>query len=537
MSQQIYLLAQRGCEERSVFIANFFEALAKKGDAKLLQPFGKSSVCGKNVECTQLYTMQDVMEMLSTKDTLSLYEEIKKRLASYEKNDYLLCVSSSEDSEFCDVESVLNEELPLVFGMPIIDTFCAAGMQYSALLVALRMHQQMRDEKYMGVLVTVVYACALSEAEKDALRAAWNTFATHHLCIVSGTEIETRCIEHITELVNKNKHGRRNALGVELTLYEKAKSKIQRIVLPEGNDKRVVAAAAYIAQHNIARVILLGVETEVKKLADELGVSLEGITIYDPVTSAFFEDYAQTYYELRKHKGMTPEKAREVMKSPSYFGTMMVYKNDADGMVSGAINTTADTIRPSLEFIKTKPGYSVVSSAFLMSIHNTLAIFADCAVNPNPTAAQLAEIAITSAETAKVFGIEPRVSMLSYSTGNSGQGPDVDLVKEATATAREKAPELALEGPLQYDASVDADVARIKLPNSAVAGRANVFIFPNLTAGNICYKAVQRTGASAYGPFLQGLKKPVNDLSRGCFVNDIVVTVAVTAIQAQESAS
>lgn len=230
---------------------------------------------------------------------------------------------------------------------------------------------------------------------------------------------------------------------------------------------------------------------------------------------------------------MTIERARDVMSDATYFATMMVKKDDADGMVSGAVNTTAHTIRPAFEFIKTKPGYSVVSSVFLMCLKDRVLVFGDCAVNPNPTSQQLAEIAVASADTAKVFGIEPRVAMLSYSTGTSGKGADVDVVVEATALAKEKAPQLSLEGPLQYDAAIDPTVAKTKLPNSQVAGRATVFIFPDLNTGNNTYKAVQRAaGAIAIGPVLQGLRKPVNDLSRGCLVPDIVNTVVITAIQA-----
>ena len=246
-----------------------------------------------------------------------------------------------------------------------------------------------------------------------------------------------------------------------------------------------------------------------------------------------FEEYAETYAELRKAKGVTIERARDVMSDATYFATMMVKKDDADGMVSGAVNTTAHTIRPAFEFIKTKPGFSVVSSVFLMCLKDRVLAFGDCAVNPNPTSQQLAEIALASAHTAKVFGIDPRVAMLSYSTGTSGKGADVDVVVEATKIAQEKAPELALEGPLQYDAAIDPTVAKTKLPDSKVAGQATVFIFPDLNTGNNTYKAVQRAAnAVAIGPVLQGLNKPVNDLSRGCTVPDIVNTVAITAIQA-----
>ncbi|MBO4684416.1 MAG: phosphate acetyltransferase, partial [Desulfovibrio sp.] len=298
-------------------------------------------------------------------------------------------------------------------------------------------------------------------------------------------------------------------------------------------EPRILKAADILLRREAADLVLLGDVEKIEAKARDLGADISKATVIDPVKSPDFEDYANTYYEARKHKGMTPERARDAMADATYYGTMMVKKGAADGMVSGAVNTTAHTIRPAFEFIKTRPGYSVVSSVFLMCLKDRVLAFGDCAVNPNPTAEQLAEIAITSAATAKVFGIEPRVAMLSYSTGKSGKGPDVDVVKEAVRIAQEKAPELALEGPLQYDAAIDPTVAQTKLPDSKVAGRATVFIFPDLNTGNNTYKAVQRAaGAIAIGPVLQGLRKPVNDLSRGCLVPDIVNTVIITAIQA-----
>ena len=245
--------------------------------------------------------------------------------------------------------------------------------------------------------------------------------------------------------------------------------------------------------------------------------------------------YVQTLYELRKHKNVTLEMARDLMLDVSYFGTMMVYKGDADGMVSGAAHTTQHTIRPALQFVKTKPGVSTVSSVFFMCLPNRVSIFGDCAVNPNPTSEQLADIAISSADTSKMFGIDPKVAMLSYSSGTSGEGEDVEKVRKATEIVRQKRPDLKVEGPIQYDAAVDPSVGKKKMPNSEVAGQASVLIFPDLNTGNNTYKAVQReTGALAIGPMLQGLNKPVNDLSRGCTVDDIFNTVVITAIQAQQ---
>lgn len=264
-------------------------------------------------------------------------------------------------------------------------------------------------------------------------------------------------------------------------------------------------------------------------------MDLNKIRIINPTSSAQFENYAQTLCELRKSKNLALDAARDLMADVSYFGTMMVFKGHADGMVSGAQHTTQHTIRPALQFVKTKPGISTVSSVFFMCLPDRVSVFGDCAVNPDPTAEQLAEIAISSAESSKAFGIEPRIAMLSYSSGTSGEGADVDKVRMATEIVKQKRPDLKVEGPIQYDAAVDPIVGKQKMPDSEVAGQASVLIFPDLNTGNNTYKAVQReTGALAIGPMLQGLNKPINDLSRGCTVDDIFNTVIITAIQAQD---
>jgi len=318
------------------------------------------------------------------------------------------------------------------------------------------------------------------------------------------------------------------------SLIEKARSERRRIVLPEGTEDRILRAVDSLSRRNVVDLTLLGDEDEIRDRADKLKIQLDGVEVINPATSDRLDGYAACYQELRRHKGVTLEAAREMMQDATYFGTMMVHRGDAHGMVSGSINTTAHTVRPAFEFIKTRDGFSLVSSVFFMCLPDRVLVYGDCAVNPNPTAEQLAEIAIASADTAAAFGIEPRVAMLSYATGQSGTGADVDKVRTATELARQRRPDLAIDGPLQYDAAVDAGVARTKLPDSSVAGRATVFIFPDLNTGNNTYKAVQRSaGAIAVGPVLQGLRKPVNDLSRGCTVPDIVNTVAITAIQAQ----
>ena len=323
-------------------------------------------------------------------------------------------------------------------------------------------------------------------------------------------------------------------LAFQADLIERARAERKRIVLPEPDDDRVLQAAAQVLAAGIADITFVGDADYVAKRAGELGLDLSAAQVVSVNDPAYLERYAEEFARLRAKKGVTLEQAREKVTDVSYFGTMMVHMGDADGMVSGAAHTTAHTIVPSFQIIKTAPGVSVVSSIFLMAMKDRVWAFGDCAVNPNPTAEQLADIAVTSARTAAQFGVTPRVAMLSYSTGTSGSGPDVDAVVEATRLAREKAPELAIEGPIQFDAAVDAAVASKKLPGSDVAGKATVFVFPSLEAGNIGYKAVQRSsGALAVGPVLQGLNKPVNDLSRGALVEDIVNTVALTAVQAQ----
>ena len=319
-------------------------------------------------------------------------------------------------------------------------------------------------------------------------------------------------------------------------MMEAARKANKRIVLPEGAEPRTVQAAAICHEKGLARCVLLAKREEVEAVAKEKGIALPAsLEIIDPAT--LVEQYVAPMCELRKSKGLTPEDARKQLQDTVVLGTMMMAQNDVDGLVSGAVHTTANTIRPALQLIKTAPGASIVSSVFFMLLPEQVVVYGDCAVNPNPTAEQLAEIAVQSAESAKAFGIDPRVAMISYSTIDSGSGPDVDLVIEATKLVKEKAPALAVDGPLQYDAAVVESVAKSKAPNSPVAGKANVFVFPNLTTGNCTYKAVQRNAnVLSVGPMLQGLRKPVNDLSRGALVEDIVYTIALTAIQATQIA-
>ncbi|MFB9877174.1 phosphate acetyltransferase [Planobispora siamensis] len=323
----------------------------------------------------------------------------------------------------------------------------------------------------------------------------------------------------------------------EHTLLERARADRRHIVLPEGEEERILRAADVLVRRGIVDLTLLGREEVVRRRIAELGLDLAGVTVADPLTSPLRDSFAEEYAALRAHKGITLERARDVLSDVNFFGTMMLHRGEVDGMVSGAAHTTAATILPAFQIIKTVPETSIVSSVFFMCLADRVLVYGDCAINPDPDAGQLADIAISSAHTAERFGVEPRVAMLSYSTGQSGHGADVDKVREATAMVAERAPGLLVEGPIQYDAAVDPRVAAAKLPGSQVAGRATVLIFPDLNTGNNTYKAVQRSaGAVAIGPVLQGLRKPVNDLSRGALVTDIVSTVAITAVQAQEVA-
>jgi len=319
-------------------------------------------------------------------------------------------------------------------------------------------------------------------------------------------------------------------------LVQKARADRRHIVLPEGDEPRILKAAVELLERGVVDITLLGSRENIQQSLRNHGISLDiaHVNIVDPATSPLLDKYAQRYFEMRRHRGVTLETARDTLLDSAYYGTMMVQEGHADGMVSGAVHTTQHTIRPALQFIKTRPGCSIVSSIFFMCLEEGVVVYGDCAVNPDPTAQELAEIAISSADTARDFGIEPKVALLSYSTGESGVGEEVDKVREAARLAKTLKPEIAIEGPIQYDAAVDEEVAALKMPGSAVAGHATVFVFPDLNTGNNTYKAVQReTGAIAIGPILQGLRKPVNDLSRGCTVDDIVNTVVITAIQAQ----
>ncbi|WP_327353358.1 phosphate acetyltransferase [Streptomyces sp. NBC_01304] len=338
----------------------------------------------------------------------------------------------------------------------------------------------------------------------------------------------------LSDRLSVARSGRVTPMMFEHKLIEQSRTNLRKVVLPEGTEERVLRAADVLLRRGVCELVLLGEEEAVRKKTADLGLSLDGAEVINPQTSPLRERFAAAYAQLRAHKGMTVELAHDVVTDVNYFGTLMVQEGLADGMVSGSVHSTAATIRPAFEIIKTKPDAKIVSSVFFMCLADKVLVYGDCAVNPDPNAEQLADIAVQSAATAEQFGVDPRIAMLSYSTGTSGSGADVDKVREATELVRSRRTDLKIEGPIQYDAAVEPSVAATKLPDSEVAGQASVLIFPDLNTGNNTYKAVQRSaGAIAVGPVLQGLRKPVNDLSRGALVQDIVNTVAITAIQAQ----
>jgi phosphate acetyltransferase len=345
-------------------------------------------------------------------------------------------------------------------------------------------------------------------------------------------------LDALEQRIEVSRTDRVTPLMFQYDLLQRARAGRRHIVLPEGGDERILRATEILMRRQVVDLTLLGDEEEVRGRIASLGVDIGDAQIIDPAESDLRERFADIYHELRQHKGVTRDAALEVMLDVSYFGTMMVHQGIADGMVSGAAHTTQHTIRPAFEVIRTAPGVSLVSSVFLMLLADRVLVYGDCAVNPHPDAEGLADIAISSAETAAAFGIEPRIAMLSYSTGASGKGHAVEQVRRATELVHERRPDIEVDGPIQYDAAVDASVGEAKMPGSAVAGRATVFIFPDLNTGNNTYKAVQRSsGAVAIGPVLQGLNNPVNDLSRGCLVEDVVNTVTITAVQAQTLAA
>lgn len=459
----------------------------------------------------------------------ALAQVVAARSAAGDEADVLVALGS----DFSDVSSLgelaFNAQAAANLNAPLVLVVPAKGRTPEQVRLAADLAVRETRAQHAVVAAVVATEAADADATVQALQGAAGYVAA------STDQGESLDAKALATAVLATDSQVRTPLAFVDELTRLARASKKTIVLPESSDDRILQSAAICLERGTANIILLGEKDAIEARCKELGISVEGAQIISPNDPELVEKFAQEYAVLRAKKGVTLEQARETLKDLSYFGTMMIHFGMADGMVSGAVNTTANTIKPSFEFIKTKPGAKVVSSSFLMCMPDRVLVMGDSAVNPNPTPEQLADIAIGCAETAARFGIDPRVAMLSYSTAGSGKGPDVDAVIEATKIAQELRPDLKIEGPIQFDAAMDPTVGKKKMPGSEVAGQATVYIFPDLNTGNNTYKAIQRTsGALAIGPILQGLNKPVNDLSRGALVDDIVNTVAITAIQAQD---
>ncbi len=525
----------------SLFITSFGESLAKALFAKaILEEIGeKNSVLYKPViscktcssckeNCESSFTFDEAAQLLAVGEKAFMVDKI---LADYsaltKKYDFVVC----EGSDYKTLGKIVEFDLM---------TSIASNLDVPMVIIAEPEKKNMRPNftastlsilTSAGCRVAGMVGCGFQSMPEFCTDIIFKyTSYIKPMPVVEVGEVT----KDIVDIVSEMKPSKVTPRMFELELLNTAASKKQTIVLPEGSEPRILEAVDELLKKDICNIILIGKEDDVKSAIEKAGLDCTGAVIVNPATDSRKEQYATELAELRKKKGMTYEEACEILKDATYYATMMVYKGDADGMVSGAIHSTANTVRPALQIIKTKPGASIVSSVFFMCLAEKVWVFGDCAVNPKPTPEQLAEIAISSAETAAQFGVDSKVAFLSYSSGASGKGEDVEKVINAVNIAKKKAPDLMFDGPLQFDAASTPSVAKTKMPDSKVAGQASVFIFPDLNAGNNCYKAVQRTAnAVAVGPVLQGLKKPVNDLSRGCTVPDIVNTIAITAIQAQ----
>lgn len=445
-------------------------------------------------------------------------------LSYLEDRDLIITPGDREDILVGTLTTLFSQTFPNVSGI-LLTGGLKPGPRVARLVEGLRKASipviGTGDDTFTAAIKASHVPALISKNNPKKVDIALGTFES----AVNINEIRRRLAVSRSEIVTP--------LMFQYSIFGKAREEIRHIVLPEGDEERIIQASEVLRARNVVDLTLIGREERIREKGAILGADLDGVNIIDHMKSPLLDEFTRKFYELRKSRGITMDSARDAMLDVNYFGTMMVYEGMVDGMVSGAIHTTADTLRPALQIIRTKPGVKIASSVFFMCLPVRVLVFGDCAVNPDPNAEELAAIAISSADTAAAFHIEPRVAMLSYSTGSSGKGEDVEKVRKATDITRKLRPDLLIEGPIQYDAAIDPGVAKKKLPDSKVAGRATVFIFPDLNTGNNTYKAVQRSsGAIAIGPVVQGLKKPVNDLSRGCLVEDVINTVAITAVQA-----
>ena len=492
------------------------------------------------VEELNLLTIQDIIDGLQAEEIL-VSEDDKTRVIRSIKVAALSLDNYLEQIQEDDLVIVPADRSDIILGL-LGALHSNAYANISAIVFPFGMHMHPNIQKLIGGLTS--FTIPLLGVESDTFTTAMNIKNVHSrlrpnaqrkIALALGlfnssvdvTAIEAKIASSYSDIVTPQMF--------EYKLFNLARQNRKKIVLPESEDERILRAAEIIMRREVADIILLGEPGELKERSLRLGINLQGAEVIDHKSSALMDEFVEYFYALRKHKGLTRKAASDAMQHSNYFATMMVELGYADGMVSGATHSTGDTIRPALQIIKTTADVSVVSSVFFMCMATKVLIYGDCAINQDPDAQRLADIAIASARTSEAFGITPKVAMLSYSTGESGKGVDVDKVRTATQIVHTKAPQFLVDGPMQYDAAVNAKVAKSKMPNSKVAGEATVFIFPDLNTGNNTYKAVQRSSnAVAIGPILQGLKKPVNDLSRGALVADIVNTVAITAIQASQ---
>ena len=445
-------------------------------------------------------------------------------LSYLEDGDLIITPGDREDILVGTLTTLFSQTFPNISGI-LLTGGLKPGPRVARLVEGLRKASipviSAEDDTFTAAMKASRIRALISKNNPKKVDIALGTFES----AVNINEIRRRLAVSRSEVVTP--------LMFQYSLFERAREEIRHIVLPEGDEERILQASEVLRARNVVDLTLIGREERIREKAAILGADLDGVTIVDHMKSPLLDQFIRKFYELRKSRGVTMDSARDAMLDGNYFGAMMVYEGMVDGMVSGAVHTTADTLRPAFQIIKTRPGVKIASSVFFMCLPTRVLVFGDCAVNPDPNAEELAAIAISSADTAATFRIEPKVAMLSYSTGSSGKGEDVEKVRKAANIAKKLRPDLLIEGPIQYDAAIDPGVAKKKLPGSKVAGRATVFIFPDLNTGNNTYKAVQRSSnAIAIGPVVQGLKKPVNDLSRGCLVEDVVNTVAITAVQA-----
>ena len=527
----------QGCNHFATFVNRVSKKKQKALDASL-KDAGKAIFYLEELEELSLLNVQDVMEALDATPILLTPNDPARTIRSI-KVAALSLDNFLEKIQEGDLIVVPADRSEIILGL-FASLYSKTYPNISAIIFPFSMQAHPNIQRLIEGLndfhipiLSVTDDTYETTRKLMQVRGHIRVNSSRKIALAMGLFRESVDVKYIQEKICSEQSNIMTPLMFKYKLFEMASVKKKRIVLPEASDERILRAAEVILHRKVADITFLGDKQEIEANYLRLGLNLSKATIINPFTSALMEKFVAEFYKRRQSKGLSMTAAQDAMLHFNYFATMMVELGYADAMVSGAIHPTADTIRPALQIIKTKPQYSRVSSVFFMCFKTKVLVYGDCAILQDPNADELAQIAIASAQSAKMFGITPRVAMLSYSTGESGVGNDVDKVREATKKVREKNPELLIEGPIQYDAAIDTEVAKIKLPHSKVAGHATVFVFPDLNTGNNTYKAVQRSsGAIAIGPILQGLKKPVNDLSRGCSVEDIVNTIAISAIQA-----